>query len=145
MIEVIYQTLLSHPKIQILIFFTANSHPCKTIEYLHDNLHKHIILWSVRGTANKQLEAISDDHYTYPADKQMDILYPIIVQNLTKAKNNPRLIPTFSGTVNTVAHEKGLPRHMGKATLLEMISQGMVNQIEYTSADGVQKRVLSLP
>lgn len=145
MIESIYQTVLKYPKIGTIILFAANRHLTKTVKFLKEELHKRIVLWSVTGAGNEELDTFSESHRSFPWDNQLEILYPLITENLRNAEKNPSLIPTFSGTVNSVAQGNGLPRQMIQSALLQMITSGMVKQYYRSYDNRKPKRILSLP
>lgn len=142
--ESIYQTVIKYPKIGTIILFAANRHLIKTVKFLKEELHKHIILWSVTGAGNEELDTFSESHHSFPWDNQLEILYPLITENLTNAEKDPRLIPTFSGTVNSVAQGNGLPRQMVQSALLQMIASGMVKQYYRSYDNRKPKRILAL-
>ena len=145
LIESIYQSVLKYPKIGTIILFATNKHLIKTVKFLKEELHKRIVLWSITGAGNEGLACLSDCKHSFPWDNQLEILYPLITENLTNAEKNPRLIPTFSGTVNSVSQGNGLPRQMVQSALLQMISAGMVKQYIRSYDDRKTKRILSLP
>lgn len=145
LIESIYQTVLKYPKIGTVILFAANRHLIKTVKFLKEELHKRIVLWSVTGAINEGLASLFEDLHSFPWDNKLEILYPLITENLTNAEQNPHLLPTFSGTVNSVAQGNGLPRQMVQSALLQMISAGMVKQYVRSYDNRKLKRILSLP
>ena len=86
---------------------------------------------------------LPNETHEFPSQSRMDIMYPLIVENLTYVKSHPHIVPTFRGTVQAISQKYGIPTKLIHTTLSEMISKGLVIQKEQTSPDGRTARIIS--
>ena len=101
------------------------------------------ILQTVRNAFSDRLRGAANETREFPSQSRMDIMYPLIVENLTYVKSHPHIVPTFRGTVQAISQKYGIPTKLIHTTLSEMISKGLVIQKEQTSPDGRTARIIS--
>lgn len=132
MLDYMYQTAFERPEIDTYILFTGDGHFQSVAKFLSQKKRKTIILYGVRGTISKDLEAIAAKTVQLPeAQERADAVYAMIVNNLADVANNPRIIPTFNGTVSTVARKNGIDEEFVRISLLEMMDKGYIYQKDY--------------
>ena len=106
-------------------------------------MDKTVIVWAVRNAFSDRLRGAANETHEFPSQSRMDIMYPLIVENLTYVKSHPHIVPTLRGTVQAISQKYGIPAKLIHTTLSEMISKGLVIQKEQTSPDGRTARIIS--
>lgn len=139
----LYQYAINYPEVKTYILFTGNGDFESAVRFLREKMDKTVIVWAVRNAFSDRLRGAANETREFPSQSRMDIMYPLIVENLTYVKSHPHIVPTFRGTVQAISQKYGIPAKLIHTTLSEMISKGLVIQKEQTSPDGRTARIIS--
>ena len=132
MLDYIYQTAIERPEITTYILFTGDGHFQSAARFLSLKRKKTIILYGVRGSISKDLQAIATKTFELPVLREhTQDIYPLIVNNIAAVANKPQIIPTFNGTINAVARMNDLDVDLVRISLLEMMDKNYIYQKDY--------------
>ena len=132
MLDYIYQTAIERPEITTYILFTGDGHFQSAVRFLSLKRKKTIILYGVRGSISKDLQAIATKTVELPVLREhTSEIYPLIVNNIAAVANKPQIIPTFNGTINAVARMNDLDVDLVRISLLEMMDKNYIYQKDY--------------
>lgn len=127
MLDYIYQYAAEHPKIGTYVIFTGDGHFQTVVKYLTQKCRKDVAVYGVRDSFSAHLQAVATETAELPRKVEtMDCATKALIENLLSVAEDPSIIPTFLGTINTVSRRNSIPRGEVKKALLKMIGEGYV-------------------
>lgn len=131
MLDYIYQYVAEHPETQDYILFTGDGHFQSVVKYLTQRLGKRVIVYGVKDAISTQLRNVATKIIELPSeDEVLKGIYPMIISNLAYVSEKIHIIPTFQGTIRTVADRNNVPEELVHAALAEMMERGFVHKKE---------------
>ena len=129
MLDYIYQTAYTRPKIDIFILFTGDGHFQSVTKYLTQQLKKEVIVYGIQDSVSSHLQKVASKSYTLPATEDgLRPYYEMIVENMASVAEKVRIIPTFKGTVSAIVNKYQAPEQLVHAALHEMMQKGYIYQ-----------------
>ena len=127
MLDYIYQYAFDHPSIGTFIIFTGDGHFQTVVKYLKQKRRKNVVVYGVRDSFSSHLQAVATETAELPRKAEtLDRATKALIENLTNVAKDPKIIPTFLGTIDTVSRKNSIPRGEVKKALLKMIREGYV-------------------
>lgn len=90
---------------------------------------KHVIIYGVKDSVSKQLQAGASEVRFLPTGKELNtVIYKMIAANMEYVQSRMRIIPTFLGTVDAVAKHNNMDREAVITALRSMLDMGYLYQ-----------------
>lgn len=113
MLDYIYQCMDDRKDIGTYILFTGDGHFQSVVNRLVKQKKKHVIIYGIKDSVSKQLQAGASEVRFLPTDKELNMaIYKMIAANMDYVQSRMKIIPTFLGTVNAVATRNNVDREM---------------------------------
>lgn len=129
MLDYIYQCMDDRKDISTYILFTGDGHFQSVVNRLVKQKKKHVIIYGVKDSVSKQLQAGASEIRFLPTEKELNTaIYKMIVANMDYVQSRMRIIPTFLGTVDAVAKHNNMDREAVITALRLMLDMGYLYQ-----------------
>lgn len=129
MLDYIYQCIDDRKDIGMYILFTGDGHFQSVVNRLVKQKKKHVIIYGIKDSISKQLQASASEIRFLPTDKELNTaIYKMIADNMDYAQSRANIIPTFLGTVNAVATRNNVDCETVTAALRAMLDMGYLYQ-----------------
>lgn len=133
MLDYIYRCEDDHKSIGTYIIFSGDGHFQSVVKHLVQHKKKKVIVYGIKETVSKQLQAVASEVRLLPADEEIRRqLYRQIAANMAYVQDAPTIIPSFNGTVDAVVNRNYVDRNAVRIALSEMLEQGYLYQRERT-------------
>lgn len=129
MLDYIYQCMDDRKDIGTYILFTGDGHFQSVVNRLVKQKKKHVIIYGIKDSVSKQLQAGASEVRFLPTDKELNMaIYKMIAANMDYVQSRMKIIPTFLGTVNAVATRNNVDSEMVTTALRAMLDTGYLYQ-----------------
>ena len=143
MLDYIYQCAENRRDIGRYIIFTGDGHFQSVVRYLVQKKKREVIVYGVRDTFSRQLRDAASSYIELPGGDPMTGYYRMIVRNIAYVTSHDAILPTFNGTVDTVAKQNGAPRERVRAALVSMMNRRYIVHREYEVEPGKKIKLLT--
>lgn len=129
MLDYIYQYADENSKAGTYIIFTGDGHFQSVTKYLVQKKKKNVVVYGVKDSISRQLRDAATEVRELPKDEEIKRrYYDLVIKNMDHVYHNPRIIPTFMGTAETIANRYQVDIEDIKSTLSEMIELGYISK-----------------
>ncbi|MBR6006868.1 MAG: NYN domain-containing protein [Clostridia bacterium] len=143
MLDYIYQSVTDRTDVGTYVIFTGDGHFQSVVKYLGQKCNKNVIIYGVESTFSSRLKAVAQSVELLPTKQELEDCYSkMILKNFARLHNKPGAMPTFWGTVESVAKHNAVSEDAIKAAMLRLIANDYVVQRELNLKNQKQVRIV---